>query len=117
MPVSESSQVIQHWLDRLREGDPAARDALIEHSCDRLRAITRKQLRGFLGVQRWEESSDVLQQAAMRLHRSLQEVQPESVRAFMGFAATQVRRELLDLARHYYGPQGMGAKHASDAAS
>ena len=113
MSDSEQSQVIQHWLDRLKAGDPAARDALIEHSCERLRAITRKQLRSFPGVHRWEETSDVLlQQAAMRLHRALLEVQPENVRAFMGFAATQVRRELLDLVRHYYGPQGMGAKHA-----
>ena len=25
----------------------------------------------------------------------------------------QIRRELLDLARHYYGPRGTGANHAS----
>ena len=28
-------------------------------------------------------------------------------------ATLQIRRELLDLARHYFGPQGTGANHAS----
>jgi RNA polymerase sigma-70 factor (ECF subfamily) len=37
------------------------------------------------------------------------------VRDFYRLAATQIRRELIDLARHYYGPQGAGAHHASHA--
>ncbi|MBL8797821.1 MAG: sigma-70 family RNA polymerase sigma factor, partial [Planctomycetia bacterium] len=32
---------------------------------------------------------------------------------FFGLATQQIRRELIDLARHYYGPQGAGANHAS----
>jgi RNA polymerase sigma-70 factor (ECF subfamily) len=27
----------------------------------------------------------------------------------------QIRRELLDLAKHFYGPEGLGANHASHA--
>jgi RNA polymerase sigma-70 factor (ECF subfamily) len=42
-------------------------------------------------------------------------VKPESTRAFFGLAAEQMRRELLDLARHYYGPEGEGANHDSVA--
>lgn len=41
-------------------------------------------------------------------------MQPESVRKFYGLAATQIRRELIDLARSHYGPQGIGTKHDSD---
>ena len=52
----------------------------------------------------------------MRLHRSLHEVKPESVRAFFGLATTQIRRTLIDLARHHFGPQGQAARHHSDAA-
>ena len=52
--------------------------------------------------------------SAMRLYRSLSEVQPESVRDFFGLAATQIRRTLIDLARHHYGPEGHGAKHHTD---
>jgi RNA polymerase sigma-70 factor (ECF subfamily) len=35
------------------------------------------------------------------------------MRDFFRLAAEQMRRELLDLARHYYGPHGQGAHHAS----
>ena len=32
----------------------------------------------------------------------------------MRLAAACIRRELIDLARHYYGPEGFGAHHQSD---
>jgi RNA polymerase sigma factor (sigma-70 family) len=59
------------------------------------------------------ETDDVLQNALVRLLRALREVRPESMRHFFALAAEQMRRELLDLARHYYGPHGHGAHHAS----
>lgn len=37
----------------------------------------------------------------LRLLQSLNDVRPESMRAFYGLVAEQVRRTLLDLARHY----------------
>lgn len=46
--------------------------------------------------------------------RALVEVRPESARQFYGLAATQIRRELLDLAKHYHGAEGLGANHHSD---
>ena len=51
----------------------------------------------------------------MRLLRALREVRPSSTRELLSLAAEQMRRELLDLARHYYGPLGEGANHASTA--
>jgi RNA polymerase sigma-70 factor (ECF subfamily) len=68
----------------------------------------------FPGVQRWEQTDDVLQQASMRLLKSLEAVEPKTVRDFFGLAATQIRRTLIDLARHYGGKQGIGAKHATN---
>jgi RNA polymerase sigma-70 factor (ECF subfamily) len=65
-------------------------------------------------VRRWEETDDLLQAALVRLHRSLAEVRPESVRHFDNLAAAQVRRELIDLARSYHGPEGLGARHHTD---
>jgi hypothetical protein len=32
----------------------------------------------------------------------------------MGLAATCIRRELIDLARHYFGPEGMGTHRKAD---
>jgi RNA polymerase sigma-70 factor (ECF subfamily) len=101
-------------LERLRQGDPAARSEVIERACERLRRLTSRMLRGYPGVKRWSETDDVLQGALMRLHRSLSQVQPESTRLFLGLAATQIRRELIDLARHHHGPGGNGSHHHTD---
>jgi RNA polymerase sigma-70 factor (ECF subfamily) len=85
---------------------------LLKIACDRLSRLARKMLRSYPGVSRWEQTDDVLQNAAVRLCRSLDEVKPESVRSFFNLAAVQIRRELIDLARHYDGPQGLGRHHA-----
>ena len=106
---------LQECLDRLRAGDESARDALIEHACDRLRRLTRKLKQDYPDVGRWEQTDDVFQQAVMRLYRSLQDVQPKNVRAFMGLAAMQIRRELIDLARKINGPEGIGANRDTNA--
>jgi len=58
-----------------------------------------------------------LQNALIRLLRALEEVHPDSVRGFFALTTEQIRRELIDLARHYFGPRGPGAKHASDGGS
>jgi RNA polymerase sigma-70 factor (ECF subfamily) len=34
---------------------------------------------------------------------------------YFRLATRQLRRELIDMARHYYGPEGLGANHASQA--
>lgn len=104
-------------LERFAAGDPNAPDALIRRACERLRQLTRQMLRGYPGVKRWAETDDVLQSALMRLLRSLNEVRPATPRDFFALATLQIRRELLDLARHYFGPQGEGANHASRAGS
>jgi RNA polymerase sigma factor (sigma-70 family) len=116
MPESENqTTLVQGWIDRLRAGDPSARDALLACAIDRLERLTRKMLKGFPGVHRWEQTDDVLQNAILRLSRALQDVTPPSSRDFFRFAAVQIRRELIDLARHYSGPQGLGANIASNA--
>ena len=101
-------------LERLRNGDPAARGEVINLACERLRRLTRRMLRDYPAVHRWSETDDVLQGAMIRLHRSLSQVRPESERRFFGLAATQIRRELIDLARHHLGPEGHGANHHTD---
>jgi RNA polymerase sigma-70 factor (ECF subfamily) len=101
------------WLDRLAAGDREAPDELLRHVEGRLRALTRQMLRGYPGVHRWEQTDDVLQGALVRLLRALKAVRPESARAFFALATEQVRRELIDLARHHFGPLGAAARHAT----
>jgi RNA polymerase sigma-70 factor (ECF subfamily) len=114
--ASPSTAVLQLHLERMQAGDPAAREALFRHVQARLERLAGKMLQGYPGVQRWEQADDVLQGALVRLLRALQEVRPTSVRGFLALGAEQVRRELLDLARHHFGPEGPGANHASPPA-
>jgi RNA polymerase sigma-70 factor (ECF subfamily) len=89
------------YLDRLRAGDPGGAEALLRATCARLERLAIKMLRGFPNVQRWADADDVLQGALVRLLRTLQTLRPESRRDFVNLAAVHIRRELLDLARHY----------------
>jgi RNA polymerase sigma factor (sigma-70 family) len=101
------------WLERMRGGDQAARDELLRSVGNRLERLARKMLGKFPHVRRYIETGDVLNTAVMRLLRALETVQPPSVRDFFGLAAEQMRRELLDLARRFYGKHGIGANHDS----
>jgi hypothetical protein len=71
----------------------------------------------FPTVRRWADTGDVLQSALVRLLGALKQVDVPSTRAFFGLAAEQMRRELLDLARHFHGPHGYGARHAAPLAA
>jgi RNA polymerase sigma-70 factor (ECF subfamily) len=110
------SAYLQHCLDRLRAGDESARSQLLAGACARLTDLTRTMLKDYHRLRRWEETDDVLQNALVRLHRSLQDVAPPSLCDFYRLAALQVRRELIDLARHYFGPEGRGRRHHTNAA-
>jgi RNA polymerase sigma-70 factor (ECF subfamily) len=110
---SSRSLLMQGWIDRLRAGDETARAELLRCSCDRLVELTRRMLRRYARIKRWEQTDDVVQNVALRLYRTLEHVTPESTRDFLRLASLNIRRELLDLAKHYYGPHGLGTLHAS----
>jgi RNA polymerase sigma-70 factor (ECF subfamily) len=106
---------IQDCLNGLRPDDPAARQAVLAISQERLRLLVRRMLRRYPGVRRWEETDDVLQNVLIRLDRMLKGVRVDAVADYLRLAATHIRRELIDLARHYSGPRGLGANHATPA--
>lgn len=103
MADSSTTHMLQGFLDRLRAGDLTARDELINHACNRLVAITRKMLGRYSRLRAWEQTDDVAQNAMLRLRRALEEVHPATVREFIGLASVQIRRELMDMTRHYFG--------------
>ena len=53
----------------------------------------------------------MVQNVFVRLHRSLIVVKPHSAKHFFGLVALEMRRELIDMARHYYGPKGIGTNY------
>ena len=110
---SNTTQSIQRWLDEAATGNAEAREQLLGRACDRLMKLTRKLIRGFPQVHRWEETDDVFQNAILRLCRALDDASPRDARHFFRLSAMQIRRELIDLSRRYQGPQGMGVHHAT----
>lgn len=101
-------------LEQLAAGDLAARGRIIELCGDRLRALAHRMLARFPDVRRWDDTDDVFQNAVVRLHRALGDVRPDSPRAIMALAATQLHRELIDLARHHRGPASYAANHGTN---
>lgn len=113
MEPSDQTIVIQGLLERLQAGDESARGELLSVAEARLRVLTSSMFNRNDRLRRWEETGDVFQNSMVRLNKALQDVKPANVKEFVGLAATQVRRELIDLARHYFGPRGRGAMHAT----
>jgi RNA polymerase sigma factor (sigma-70 family) len=112
--VNGHTTILGQWLERLRQGDESARQEIIAHTCQRLETLASRMLRHYPRLRRWEQTGDVLQNALLRLHRSLETVQPDLPRQFYGLAATHIRRELIDLTRHHFGPEGAGARHHTE---
>jgi RNA polymerase sigma-70 factor (ECF subfamily) len=104
---------LQNLVGRIKIGDRQAADVLIRRSAQRLEALASRMLHSFPGVDRWEQTGDILQNALQRLLRTLKGVEPDSVAGFYRLAAQAVRRELLDMARHYSGSTNAAANHES----
>jgi RNA polymerase sigma-70 factor (ECF subfamily) len=103
---------LQGWLARLNANDPRARDELIQRSMNRLRRLVHHSLSGFARLRRFEDTDDVLQGLLLRLLRRLESVHPPTAADFFRLAASEARKTLIDLTRHYCGPQGAVIREA-----
>ncbi len=93
---------LQQLLDRMRCGDGAARVELLRLAYERLRLLARKMFHhDFPRLGNVHETDSILHEAVLRLFRALKEVQPANVHDFLTFSAAQIRRVLLDMARHH----------------
>jgi RNA polymerase sigma-70 factor (ECF subfamily) len=111
--ADEPTVYLQQALERLQAGDEAARQELLAGAAERLRRLAHTMLRDYQRLKRWEQTDDVLQSALLRLYRALGTVTPATLRELYRLAALQIRRELIDLARHHFGPESPGAHHES----
>ena len=105
---------LQQLVDLARKGNASSDRMLLEHAHDRLMVLTRSIFRDFPSLRRWEQTEDVFQNSMIRMQRALSGVKVESARHFLNLAALQIRRELHDLTRKYFGPLGVAANHHSD---
>jgi RNA polymerase sigma-70 factor (ECF subfamily) len=92
---------IEGLIARLRRGDAAARDELLECAWSRLERLARRMLGDFPRVRRLEGTGDICNAAAVRLLSALEAQPAADALHFFRLAALQIRRELIDLARHY----------------
>jgi RNA polymerase sigma factor (sigma-70 family) len=111
--LSVKTTELHGWLDRIKAGDPDALNNLFTRIASRLERLAKKMLLRFPRVARWAQADDVMQNASLRLIRALEDIRPASMREFYGLASTQIRRELLDMTKSLYGPQGDAAHHLS----
>jgi RNA polymerase sigma factor (sigma-70 family) len=95
------TEFVHRRIDRWRAGDRTAADELFRRVAGRLEGLARRMLRQYGSVREQVETMDVHQAAVARLLHSLRRVRPENTRRFLGLAAVQIRRELLDLARRF----------------
>jgi RNA polymerase sigma-70 factor (ECF subfamily) len=107
--------VLEECLAKLAAGDDSARTKILEVCQSRLHELAHRLLgKKFSKVRRWNDTDDVAQNAALRLYRALAETVPDSPRGLMGLVATQIHRELIDLARKHSGPMSYAANHGTN---
>jgi RNA polymerase sigma factor (sigma-70 family) len=95
-----ASVALQALLDRLRQGDRAARRLLLERACERLRRLAGRMLHGsFPEVARRHELDSVVHETWVRLLQALEKTEPPTVADFFRLAAHKFRQVLLDMAQ------------------
>lgn len=114
MEISDQTiDEMQQAINAANFGSSDAFESLLVRFEQRFRFLVQHMLRGFPRLRRWEQTDDVFQTSMIRLMKSLTSAKPDSVGQFVGLAATQMRRTLLDLTRHHFGKQGGGHNHHS----
>jgi RNA polymerase sigma-70 factor (ECF subfamily) len=99
----DQTSYLQGLIDRVRQGDEAARKELINHAYEKLRRLAGKMLgESFPRLKEppaLQDTTDIANEAAQRLYLALQEVPIATVRDFFRLAAWRMRMILLDLAK------------------
>lgn len=106
---------VANLLDKLRAGDAGTIQALLEASMRRLQILAKRISHNIPGVKRWEQTDDLVQNSMIRIWKALDKHRPATPLEYYRLASTIIRRELIDLSRHYYGAEGIGANQARTA--
>ena len=82
------SDHLTNLIHEAHGGSLPSREELFRLAQDRLTNQARRMFRDFPRLQRWVDSSDVYQEASIRLHKALSEVRPASTTEFLALSAT-----------------------------
>ncbi|MFO0925408.1 MAG: sigma-70 family RNA polymerase sigma factor [Pirellulales bacterium] len=102
---SSTTLALQDLLSQLQSGEnvETIKKQLVARAYSRLRILAHKMLNSYNRHAIDEETEGLVAEAYLRLDRSLDDLQPETVRQFFGLAALQMRRHLLDKLRSIHG--------------
>lgn len=109
MSTDFNTTSLHDLLDRMHSGECEAQNELIRRIGVRMEHLCRKMLNRYQRLRPFEDTGDVMSSASWRLLRSLEALKPANTREFFALAAEQVRRELLDLAKHHDARRRSGA--------
>ncbi len=104
-----STAEVQLLLERIRAGDQPAIQVLLSATLERLRSLAKKIAGNIPRVKQFEQTDDLLQNSMVRLWKAFEKHHPPTPLDYYRLASAIMRRELIDMSRHYFGAQGMGA--------
>lgn len=107
-PPSLNTFDLLFWVTELQAGRPDAAEPTFRRIAARVETLARAMFKKFPRVGRFVDVEDVIQNSLLRLLAAFRDIRPASTRDFYALANTFIRRELLDLAKHYYGARGAG---------
>ena len=105
---SLNTRDLLHWVAELQAGRPNWAEPVLGRIVTRVERIARATFKRFPRVGRFVNVDDVIQNGLLRLLAAFRKVRPASTRHFYALTNELIRRELLDLTRHFYGPRGHG---------
>jgi RNA polymerase sigma-70 factor (ECF subfamily) len=112
LPTSLNTHDLLFWVTELQAGRPDAAEPTFRRIVARVETLARAMFKKFPRVGRFVDVEDVIQNSLLRLLAAFREVRPASTRDFYALVNTLIRRELLDLAKHYYSTRGLGTNLA-----
>lgn len=112
-PPSLNTFDLLFWVTELQAGRPDAAEPTFRRIMSRVETLARAMFKKFPRVGRFVDVEDVIQNSLVRLLSAFRDIRPASTRDFYALVNTLIRRELLDLAKHYYSVRGLGTNLAA----
>jgi RNA polymerase sigma factor (sigma-70 family) len=109
IPIESISTVsLLRWIVLLQTGDTSAAEPEFQRIMKSVRRLALASFRKFPRVARFTELDDIVNGSMVRLLSALRTIRPANTQEFYAVSNAMIRRELLDLIKKFYGPNGAG---------
>lgn len=107
-PTTLNTDDLCFWVTELQAGRPNAAEPTFKKIVAKVELFAGAMFKKFPRVGRFVDLDDVVQNSLIRLLAAFRDVRPTSRQHFYALTNELIRRELLDLVKHYFGPRGHG---------